>query len=204
VQAVGLFGKTQARPLLRPLNCCGAGDRVEVTSGGQTVAVTRVLAPPDSYAPSAAWDRFDRLVAELTAPDDWISVDGWASGSWQPYRAASFCLTLERGQDPSPQPLQASALTWPTGVEPFASFGVPSFEGADSRTGSIPATAAYDLAASLVNAARAAGVPNDGWYVTPLQDGGSLTSPGMAAGGGWTMQILLAPIPPGPLHCPWL
>ncbi len=87
VANVGLFDKTQARQVIKPFNFGGAGEALWFTSGDTTVKVCRVLAPPDAYAPSAAWDRFDALVKAMANPETWIPASGWVAGSWQPYRA---------------------------------------------------------------------------------------------------------------------
>ncbi len=211
VAAVGLFDKSQTRQIVKSPNCCGAGDEIDITTASGTVKVSRLLLPPASYAPSAAWDRFDRLVNGIAAPDAWVSKAGWATPTWVPYHAAAFCLTLNREPIYPTTPaalLTAANIDWPAGVQPFESFGQPASQetienmGPIPRMGPIDASAAYDLASSIVAAAAAAGVPNDGLARVPLEAGGEFRSPWIADPPGWTLGVSLTPMPPGPARCP--
>jgi hypothetical protein len=185
---VGLFDQDRTRKLIKPLNCCGAGDQLRVRLGDATVSVGRVLAYKENYAPDPAWDRFDALVDNLVDIEAWLPAEAWADTAWSPYLARRFCLELTTDTYSSVH-LRADELAWPAGVRPFASFGV---EGAssDSRVGSISSTDAYALAASIVERASAAGIVNEGSYVVPLELGGKLTFQAIRAGGiDWGISL---------------
>ncbi len=174
IAKVGLFDKTQSRPVVNPPACCGAGEALWFTTDGATTKVSRQLYPPDAYAPSAAWDRFDALVKAMANPETWIPASGWVAGSWQPYRAASYCLTLSRDVLVNDAPLDGSQFDW-SGILPFSTFGKPAWEGATTeRAGTITATRANALALEIGQAANAAGIPVTGRYDVPFDQGGTM------------------------------
>lgn len=194
---VGLFDRDRTRQLIKPLHCCGAGDQLRVRLGDETVRVGRVLAFPENYEPSAAWDRFDALVEDLLDIDGWLLTDAWAD-EWAPYHAPQFCL--EVGEDsPGGPGLAVDAVTWPAGVRPFASFGQEGWSS-DTRVGTIDAWSAYALAASITEQANAAVIANDGWYRVPLEDGGALRFPTIHDGAtDW--RVSLDPLMPRWQEC---
>jgi len=203
IARVGLFDKSQTRKVVQPPNCCGGGKLVSIVSGGKTIEVADATLPPGSYAPSAAWDRFDELAKSLAQPESWIPSAGWSDKARSLFRSGTFCLMLERDYQDEPTTLAAAELTWPAGVRPFASFGEPNTStGADNRLGTVPAAAAYQLAASIADRATAASVSPDGFYDTPLSDGGSLLSPWIAdPDGGYPVTVDLWPASPGLIAC---
>jgi hypothetical protein len=191
---VDLFDRDRTRELIKPLNCCGAGDELRVRLGDDTVAVRRLLAGRENYAPDERWDRFDRLVKWMRDPDTWLDDDAWADGGWVAYHAGTFCLALHRvGGDR--RSIEEESLTWPAGVRPFASFGVPAWEGSDLRTGLIDAADAYAFASSIAVSANAAGIPLGGRYPVRFEDGGTkLWSPAVStARGAWVFGLEALP-----------
>jgi hypothetical protein len=195
---VGLFDHDRTRQLVKPLNCCGAGDQLRVRLGDETVRVGRLLAPSENYTPSAAWDRFDALVEVLTDVDTWLPDDAWADAEWSPYHAPRFCLALTKGSPGGPG-LDADAVTWPDGIRPFASFGEEGWSS-DMRVGIVDASTAYDLAGAIVEPANAASIPNDGWYRVPLELGGRFEFPTIYSGAADWM-VSLAPLLPRWMEC---
>ena len=160
--------------------------------------------PTGSYAASTAWDRFEALVKALVKPDAWIRSTGWTDPAWKRFHASTFCMILVRDYQPEPAPLHGSELAWPAGVRPFASYGKSANPGAqpDNRLGTMPAAAAYELAASIATRSTDASVPPDDRYVVPLSEGGWLLSPWIDdPDGGDPVEVDLCPQSPGILGC---
>lgn len=192
---VGLFDRDRKRQMIRSWPAGGAGDQLRVRLGTTTVAVSRNLAPPEYYAPSAAWDRFDALVEALRAPEGWLPADAWADVTWSPYHASVFCLRLEQfGYGPDTG-LDAADLDTSGDMLPFAAFGTPGInEG--TRFGPVDASAAYRLAASIAELANAKGIPSNGWEQTPLDQGGGRFGFGTVFDGGLKWLVLLDALMP--------
>ncbi len=205
VAAVGLFGKSQTRKVVHSPNCCGAGNQLSVVSGGQTISVGEATLPAGSYAASAQWDRFEKLVANLARLSDWIPAAGWADADWRPYHAPSYCLVLTRSiRSPSDIVIDGADVVWPAGVQPFDTYGESALPGADPdrRLGRIPATTAYSFADSIAETAGEAGVSAEGHYVVPLNQGGWMITPLIDVDAGNPLQIDLYPVSPGLVGCP--
>jgi hypothetical protein len=186
-------------------NCCGGGRQVSVKLGDKTVNVGAASVPSGSYAASKAWDRFDKLAKGLSSADTWIPTTGWADEAWAAFHAPSYCLLLVRYYQPETTPVHGAMLAWPAGVRPFATFGESSRPGQDpdDRIGTITPAAAYQLAASIADAAEAAGVPSSDLYTTPLSEGGRMTSPLIDdPDGGDPVTVYLWSASPGLVPCP--
>ena len=204
VAAVGLFDQSQSRKLTKPLDCCGAGDQVRVTTTGGTVSVGRMLAPSDFYVPSAAWDRFDALVDAMVEPDSWVPSTGWAGTGWQPYHAASYCVTVSLEGATQPASLDGLAIDW-AGILPFGSFGKPAYEESTTdRAGVVDAGTIYRLVNGIGKAANADRVPPAGAYDITFDAGGAqlglggITAPGIEG----PISLLIEANPPGFTRCP--
>jgi hypothetical protein len=179
IATVGLFNRSQTRKVVNSPACCGAGDTIAFLSEGGIVTVSRNLYPVGTYAPSAAWDRFDALEGNLRDPDRWVPAAGWTDSTWRPFHAATYCLhvTRESGYTGTIPPLNAADIAWPEGLRPFAAFGQPAHAGATSRVGGVSDLVAYVLAAAISERATAAGFPSDPANAVGLADGGSFMSP---------------------------
>jgi hypothetical protein len=203
VAKVGLFNESQTRKIVHMPGCCGGGDAISYVSNGRTVTVQRAGLPAGSYAPSAAWNRFDALVANLREPDRWVPASSWDDAAWAPFHASSYCLAIVRDAAPSDSPrLQATDIVWPGGIRPFASFGESSFVSTTNRVGSVTAESAYALAASVAQRATEAGVAPDPPLGNTLAGGGQFTSPWIddAVEGG-SLMFTLEPRMPGASAC---
>ena len=202
VGGVGLFDRSQRRAILKPMDCCGAGVQADITTAGKTVSVSELAAPPDTYAPSAAWDRFDALVSRLMDLEGWLPAGAWGTADWQPFHAASYCLAIGIEPEYPGTSFDVADVTWPTGIQPFERFGKQAWEGAESRVGPISADLAYQLAAAIAAASASAGLANDGWLSVPLEQGGDFSSPLMIdATNARVVTITLVPMPPGFAPC---
>ncbi len=187
VAATGLFTKSQVRPYVKedPGGHGASMQQIIVTTSGGTVTVGQRGATADFYTPSAAWDKFDAIVAGAGDPDTWVPAAGWTDPSWTGYHAATYCLTLEWDYQAENDALDAGNLAWPSGVMPFTSFGTAS-EGRQPllRYGAISSEDAYALAASIRELAILKGLSPDPYYTVKLRDGGGLDSPWISDGNG--------------------
>ncbi len=121
VDANPLFERSQTRAFVAsPPACCGAGDAIKLVRDGREVTVGRMLMPPEVYAPSAAWDDFERLLGRLDALETWLPADAWTQRKPQPFAAPAYRLRVEASVSPDP-PL--GPIAWPAGFDP-TSFGV--------------------------------------------------------------------------------
>ncbi|HEX7950485.1 MAG TPA: hypothetical protein VF494_09065 [Candidatus Limnocylindrales bacterium] len=198
IAAIGLFDRTQTRKLTKPLNCCGAGDQVRVTTASRTVTVGRVFALGDFYLPSDAWDRFDALVDAMLDVDEWIPATSWAGPTWEPYHPASYCATVSLEGASGTAQIDGRAIDW-DGILPFASFGKPGWTGATTeRAGVIEVARAYALANAIGRAANAAGIPYEGGYGGASLSVGGISAPGVTG----TLSLLLEADAPGFTRCP--
>lgn len=202
VDSVGLFDQSRARQPANEPDCISDGDALWFTGGDATVKVSRELVPSDSSAPSAAWDRFDALVAAMADPETWIPASGWVAGDWQPYRATSFCLKVSLEPADNPR-LDGSRIDW-SGILPVATFGKPAWEGAPVRAGVIDGARAHALALDIGRAANAAGIPTSGRYPIPFDQGGMWLGIGgiRVAGEATPLALTIDASPPFFTTCP--
>jgi hypothetical protein len=142
VSANPLFERSQWRPLVAsPPACCGAGDQIVLLHDGREITVGRAILPADVYAPSAAWDDFERLLGWLDTLETWLPDDAWLRREARPYAAASYRAIVMRasgGED------VLGSIVWPAGFDP-ASFGAPSPAGESARCGVIDAHTALAI-----------------------------------------------------------
>lgn len=96
--------------------------------------------PPEVYAPSAAWDDFERLLGRLDTLETWLPADAWTRRDATPFAAPAYRLGVEVSLSPDP-PL--GPIAWPAGFDP-ASFGIARSDGA-GRCGIVDAELALAM-----------------------------------------------------------